>query len=183
MRFDRRYIEKLIKPIEKRKAVATFTKEEYVANPGNIWSRCWNINSYLPQDLHIDPNLGDEANNFRAIGRDVFLKTKGYRDVGYGEDVTVLAQLPNIKSLVAPGAVCYHYNPESLAEVFTSARWMGRGELGLNPLIYLLPNSLRRGIWEVVKHKIPHFLLFKVVFDFGVLVGIIERKLGGGHAK
>ena len=40
MKFDQRYLEKLIRPITQKKAVATFTKEEYLANPDNSLAKC-----------------------------------------------------------------------------------------------------------------------------------------------
>lgn len=187
MYFDQQYLENLVKPIIEGKAVATFTKEEYVANPENIWSQCWSINSYLPINLHIDPAMPQEANNFRAILKRIFLKSGGYEDVGYGEDVTVLGNLPGVKAKIAPGAICYHFNPSSLGEVFASARWMGRGET-VNKnfssiLIFSFFNSLRKGIEESLKSRKPQFLLFKLVFDFGIFVGILERILFKIHKK
>lgn len=187
MYFDRRYLGKIVGPILKRKASATFTKEEYVANPENIWSQCWSINSYLPINLHIDPAMPDEANNFRAILKKVFLRTSGYKDVGYGEDVTVLGQLREIKAKVAKGAICYHFNPSNLGEVFISARWMGRGETLKKRFTtistFLFLNSLRKGIWESLKYKKPQFLIFKLVFDLGVFLGIWERLVLKIHKK
>lgn len=187
MRLDKRYLEKLIKPIVEGKALATFTKEEYVANPQNIWSQCWSINSGWPENLHIDPKMPDEANNFRAILKKVFLKTKGYKNVGYGEDVTVLAQFEKIKAKVAPGAVCYHFNPSSLKEVFLSARWMGRGETfewnGKTLLTYFCFNSFRKGILESLRHNKPQFLIFKLVFDFGITIGLLDKKIRRVHVK
>ncbi len=187
MRFDKHYLKKLVAPIIKRKAKATFTREEYVADSANVWSRCWSVNSYLPQDLHIDPNMPDETTNFRAITRDVFFETQGYLDTGYGGDVTVLEQLPDIRAKAAEGAVCYHYNPSSLWEVFISSRWMGRGEVisarWRSFLIYSLPNSLRRGVWEAFRRRLPWFIPFKIVVDFGVWIGLVEQRLGRAHYK
>lgn len=187
MRFDEKYLERLVKPIVDGKALATFTKEEYVANPENIWSQCWSINSGWPINLHIDPEIPDEANNFRAILKDVFLKTNGYQNVGYGEDVTVLAQLKGVGAKVASGAICYHFNPSTLMEVFLSARWMGRGETIKRDfkslLTYSFLNSLRRGLLESIKHKKSLFLIFKIVFDSGITVGLIERVIFNVHTK
>lgn len=187
MYFDRRYLENLVKPILEGKAVATFTREEYVANPENIWSKCWSIQSSWPIDLHIDPDIPNEANNFRAILKRVFLQTYGYRNVGYGEDVTVLTQLNGIKAKAAQGAKCYHFNPSNLQEVFNSARWMGRGESFRRNLTAILtfsfPNSIRKGTFESFKNKTPRFLLFKLTFDLGMFLGILERRILGIHRK
>lgn len=187
MYFDQQYLENLVKPIIEGKAVATFTKEEYVVNSKNIWSQCWSINSYLPINLHIDPAMPDEANNFRAILKKVFFQTKGYQDVGYGEDVTVLRQLKEVKAKVAPGAICYHFNPSSLSEVFISARWMGRGENAKRNLTTFLTfsffNSLRKGILGSIKQRNPSYLIFKIVFDLGILIGMMERWIFRIHKK
>lgn len=187
MTFDKNYLKKLVRPIYKGQAEATFTREEYVANPENIWSRCWSVNSYLPMHLHIDPKIPDETTTFRAIKREVFLKTKGFRDEGYGSDVTVLEQLPDVRAKASQGAVCYHFNPSSLPEVFFSSRWMGRGEVvpanWQSFLIYSLPNSLRRGILESWRRRLFWFLAFKIAADLGVFVGLVEQRLGKEHYK
>lgn len=187
MKFHRDYLKFLVAPIEKDRAIATFTKDEYVANPENVWSRCWSINSYMPTSLRIRPEVLDTDTNFRAIRRDVFFKTTGYKDVGYGEDTTVLVQLKGAIAIAAKNAICYHYNPSSLSEVFVSARWNAKGPHVSHTLrsilTYSLPNSIRRGVIESVKYKSPAFLVFKIVFDFAFFVGIIERILGRSYVK
>lgn len=187
MKFHRDYLRCLVVPIEKGRAIATFTKEEYVANPENVWSRCWSINSYMPIHLRIRPEVLDTDTNFRAIRRDVFFKTKGYKDVGYGEDTTVLVQLKGAIAKAAKNAICYHYNPSSLSEVFFSARWVAKGPTVshtlLSIIIYSFPNSLRKGIRDSLRHKTPAYLLFKILFDFAFFVGIIERILGRSYVK
>lgn len=187
MRYDKNYLKNLIASIIKGTAVATFTKDEYVANPKNIWSKCWQINSLLPPHLHIDPHMPDKATNFRAIRRDTFLKTRGYKNLGYGEDVSVLQQLPEVKAVRAQGAICYHYNPEGLAEVFRDARWFGRGETLTfslaRAIFYSPPLALLKGVLRAVLHRLPQFIFFKAVFDSGLFLGMIERKLGSNHYK
>lgn len=185
MYFDKRYIEKLVIPIVAGRAVATFTKEEYVANPQNLWSRCWNINSYLPKNLHIDPNIPNKTTTFRAIKRKDFLKKGGYKSKGYTDDVTVLESSDSKKAIPAKGAICYHYNPSTLVEVFQSAKWMGKGldRTFKNFLIYSFFNSVRRGVLESLRNRNFHFILFKIVFDFGVTVGLIESRITGTHYK
>lgn len=184
MKYDEKYLEKLVRPIIKKEALATFTKEEYVANSDNVWSKCWSINSYLPFSRRIEEDRSNEATTFRAIKKDLFRKTKGYIDLVYAEDTTILGplgQLPDIKAKVAKGAICYHFNPGTLGEVFSQALWMGGGEKisrSLRTVLsYSFPNSLRRGILETSKYKIPEFLIFKIVFDFGMFVGFFKRLL------
>lgn len=182
MKFDERYIEKIILPIVKGEASATFTKEEYVANPENVWSKCWSVNSYLPVNMHVDPNIAEETTTFRAIKKEVFLQTKGFKDTGYSDDTTLLPQLKKVRAKAARGAICYHFNPGSLPEVFYSARWMGRGIRTLtlrSLLVFSLPNSVRRGIFEAVKYNMLVFIVFKIVFDLGYLIGMAQRSIIG----
>lgn len=187
MTFDNKYLGTLVAPIERGEALATFTKEEYVANPENRWAKCWSINSYLPLHLRLPANTKDWGLGFRAIKKDIFLKTKGYTDVGYGEDATVLTQLQGVYAKAAKGAICYHFNPSSLHEVFVQARWIGKGEVIKHSiksfLIHSFPNSLRRGVVESFTHQRFAFIIFKIVFDVGVLLGLTERMLGKSYVK
>lgn len=188
MCFDKRYLEKLVEPIVIGEALATFTKEEYVANPENIWSQCWSINNYLLPTKRIPDDMPEKAWTFRAIKKGEFLKVGGYSNLGYGEDKSVLEKIGKPLAMVAPGAVCYHSNPTSISEVFICARWIGRGEgfksnLFKALLIYSFFNSLRNGIGGSIKNKKPAYLIFKLVYDFGVLLGILERKFLGIYVK
>ncbi len=187
MKFDKKYLENLVKPIQSKKAQATFTKNEFVANSNNIWSRCWSINNYLPENLHIDKKMKDEANNFQAKKKKTFFKTKGYLNIGYGEDVTVLSQLNGLKAKAAKNAICHHFNPSSINEVFKSASWIGRGTVLKSffstLFVHSLPNSLRRGLTESIRHKQPFFIFFKIIFDAGILYGIFGKFFFGKHAK
>ena len=44
MTFTKDFIKELIQPILDGKYKGTFSKEEYISNWDNIWSRCWNFN-------------------------------------------------------------------------------------------------------------------------------------------
>lgn len=179
MYFDKKYIEFLIKPIIGKKAIASFTKEEYVGNADNIWSQCWSINSYLPFHKRIPDDMPDRTNNIRAIKREYFIKAGGFSDVGFNNDITILDKLGLPQgSIVAPGAVCYHNNTASLSKVFFSARYRGRGYPAVNLKIFLLfspINSLRKGMIDSIRYNKPQFLIFKIVFDFGFLIGLAEK--------
>ncbi len=186
MYFDKNYIKKLIYPIVNNKADATFTYAESLGNGDNVWAKCFNINNYFSKNSHIQKNIPKFANNFRAIRQSTFFKTKGYLNVGYGEDVTVLSQLDNVKAL-GVGALCYHFNPSDLKEVYISARWIGRGETikrNLYSFLVFSPlNSLRRGVIVAVKNKLPEFILFKLVFDLGILCGMFNRIFNNIYKK
>lgn len=182
MRFDKNYLKKLVKPITEEKAVATFTKEEYVANPQNFWSQCWSINSNLPLRRRIPETMADKAWTFRAIKKKVFLETGGYFPRGYDDDKSVIEKIGRPIAVAALGAICYHYNPSTPTEVFYSARWIGKGKwFEKNRLKWFLIfsplNSLRNGVIKSIKYCKPGFVLFKLVFDFGAALGLLEKKL------
>lgn len=179
--FDRKFLENLVLPIIKGQVIATYTNEEYVANPKNIWSRCWNIHAGLPFGRRVPLNNPQRSNNFRAIRRREFIQAGGFSKTGYSNDITVLNKLGVKDAGVAVwGAVCYHYNPDSLAKVFASAYRKG-SKGGIQPavmsfLIYSPPNSLRKGIISAIVYGMPAYVIFKIIFDIGVLAGLIQRK-------
>lgn len=175
MFLDKNYIKYIIAPIIKGKSEATFTTEEYVANTQNIWSRCFNIDNNLPIDRRISANLS-KSTKFRAITRKLFEETGGYNmESGYGEDDI----LTKIKAVKAKGAVCFHYNPDTLREVFLSARWMGRSKsnrLNLTNIIrYSFINSIVISFKKISKKAPLRFLVYKLVFDFGFVCGLIYK--------
>lgn len=179
MTFDKNYISNLIKPILEGKTIGTFTKEEYIANTDNIWARCWNINTNLPINRHLPEDYPNEETSFRAILKDKFMSVGGFDGKGgYTDDQTV-AQKLNRKAVLAPDAICYHFNPDTLIEVFYSARWIGRSPSFFrtvrNLFRYSFLNSLRLGIKKVIKGVDIRFILFKLVFDFGIFIGILTK--------
>ena len=176
MKYDKKYIEKLIAPILEGSVVGTFNKEELVANTGNIWSRCWSINSGLPYNRRLPVNYSNTENVFRAIKKSYFIKKRGFNESeGYTDDSSLSKKL-NLRSVNAVGAISYHYNPSSLAEVFFSARWIGRGKIYrpniFNFLRFSPINSIRVGV-KYLLHGAPiTILLFKLVYDAGAFMGI-----------
>src|SRR5205085_900322 len=107
-------------------AVGTFTRDEFTANTQNVWARYTNVSVGLPADRRMPADHGDTSRVFRAIRRDAFERVGGYDDVGVGEDVTLSGKLRQL-AVRADGAVCWHRNPDRLRDVFTSARWYGKG--------------------------------------------------------
>ena len=176
MKYDKKYIEKLIVPILEEYAVGTFNKEELVANKDNIWSRCWSINSGLPYNRRLPVDYPNTENVFRAIKKSYFLKKRGFNESeGYTDDSSLSKKL-NLRSVNAVGAISYHYNPSTLVEVFFSARWIGRGKTYhpniFNLLRFSTINSLRVGSKYLLNGAPIMILLFKLVYDAGVFVGI-----------
>ena len=177
--FDQRFIQKLVAPIIKQQAIATYTKEEYIANPDNVWSICWNISRLLPPGQRVLADTPNRANNFRAIRRKEFAKAGGFSETGYSNDITVLNKLGlPTAGMAAAGAICYHYNPDTLAKVFTASKRLGsKGGIPLKLtsfLIYSFPNSILKGLMQLRNNNFA-YILFKIIFDFGVTLGLIER--------
>jgi glycosyltransferase involved in cell wall biosynthesis len=180
MTFHPDFLTKLVEPIKQGGVCGTFTKEEYVANWDNPWARCWTINCGLPDRKRHPIDHPDTDKVFRAIRRSDFLSVGGYDDMGYSEDHSLSRKLGKL-AIHAQGAICYHKNPESLRDVYLSARWYGRGDqlgTGLMPIVkHTLPFSLKTGFIRAFRYRNPHYLLFKIVYDFAVLTGRLERLL------
>lgn len=189
MTFEKDFLEKLTKPIIDGKAIGTFSKEEKVLNKDNFWSKCWNLNKGLPIDRMHPKDYPDTQSVFRAILKREFKKTKGFQPIGYIDDYTISEQLGE-KAVNAPGAVFYHRNPESLSEIWTQARWVGKSEFknrkikneGLMKTVtlirYSLPFSFINGIIKAIKFSLPGFIMFKIIYDLAIEVSVIGSYLG-----
>lgn len=184
MYFDKDFIQQLIKPIENGLAKGTFSKNEFVANWHNIWSRCWNFNFGLPGKQKIPTNYPDNSPVFRAILKSEFIKVKGFDNIGYADDWTLSTKL-GYQSVSAPGALYYHYNPDSLIGIFKQAKWRAKRDYKygwsgviIQAAIHLLPFSIIRGFWGILRYREPEFFIFTLVFDCGTFIGILEKNLG-----
>jgi glycosyltransferase involved in cell wall biosynthesis len=177
------FVSRLVAPILERGVVGTFTREIMVANGDRRWAQAHMLGRFLPADRHFPPDFPDHWENFRAIRRDAFWSVDGFDEVGHGEDVTVGRKL-GIPAEVADGAICYHYEPDRLIDIFRSARWMGRGERireQPHPIRRYLPwRTLRRGLALARRHRMPSLLVYRVVWDAGVLAGLLQ---GRGEAQ
>jgi len=187
MSFHSEFIERLVEPINRSGVVGTFTREEYVRNWDNPWARCWTINCGLPDRKRHPADYPDTDKVFRAIRRSDFQAIGGYDDMGYSEDHSLSRKLGR-SAVHAPGAICYHNNPGSLKDVYLSARWFGRGDQirkGWKTMLrHSLPFSLKTGLTRGIRRRNAHYPVFQIVYDFGVLVGMIQRRLSPGkHVK
>jgi len=176
MKYDAKHIKKLIQPIIREGAVGTFSREEYVANPQNIWSRCWSINSGLPITRRIAKNAPKRLGVYRAILKEKFIQTGGFdSSKGYFDDGTLETKLGQ-KAIFAPGAISYHYNPETLKEVYLSSRWIGRsGKFKRNlenMLRFSILNSSRISFNKTLRGAPLLFFIFKIIYDLGMFSGI-----------
>src|SRR6185369_2940504 len=134
----------------------------------------WNINENLPDKRRLPLNYPDIQKVFRAILKSEFDKVHGFSKGGYTDDYTLSEKL-GYEAIVASDAVFYHKNPDSLDEIYRQARWIGKrdyklGFLGI--LIALLrasfPVSLVIGIIKSIINLNINFLVFKILYDFGI---------------
>lgn len=189
MIFDPQFIDKLTEPIREGETVGTFSKEEYVLNKDNVWSKCWNINRNLPIDRMHPKNYPDKQAVFRAILKKEFIKAGGFETIGYIDDHTLADKL-GVLAVLAPGAVFYHRNPESLTEIYQQARWIGKSEFKrrkirneswmrmITLIRYSPPLSLINGFYKAVRFNLLPFLFFKIIYDLAIEISLLKSLLG-----
>jgi len=189
MTFDSKFIENLIKPVSNGKTKGTFSKEEYVSNLENIWARCWNVNENLPERRRIPLNYPDHQKVFRAILKSEFDRVGGFSKGGYTDDYSLSEKL-GYEAEAAPTAIFYHKNPETLKEIFRQSKWVAKREYKLGFLGKLaalirssLPISIITGIYKSILNLNFYFLFFKIVYDFGVFIGLLDYWIIGNSAK
>lgn len=184
MIYDQRYVYNLVGPILHDKCSGTFSTAEYVANPDNIWSKCWNINIGLPINKRVTDEKNNDGKVYRAILKKKFIEFGGFDNkLGYFDD-----QISNYsKALPVSNALCYHFNPDNLIDVYFSARWIGRSgkfKSSLRNLLkYSMINSLRISWWRIKEGAPLLFVMFKLIFDFGILTGSINRNTSQNYSK
>jgi glycosyltransferase involved in cell wall biosynthesis len=173
-------VERLTTPILAGEELATYTRDIGVANGSDRWSMCWSLNRGLAPGTHMPPGMPDRWANARAVDRAAFVRVGGYDDVGYGEDMTLAPKLGAL-ALAVPGAQMWHHNPDSLREIWQTARWVGRGvrirERG-NVWRDRSPwRSVRRGVAGAWREHLPRYALFRPVYDIGILVGYAKSEV------
>jgi len=186
MIYDKQYIKELIKPIATGKEIASFALKEYVANLDNIWAKFWDDITFANYGKRMIKNQSKRGIVTRAILKSEFVKTNGFSNIGYSDDVTVLQQL-NKTAIGISRAVCYHFNPDTLTEVFLSSRWMGR-DFSRNKQIskYFIFSpvwSLFKAIIGLIKYLDIRFIIFRLIFDFGYFIGLIDTRLTNKYYK
>lgn len=180
MTFDTNFIKNLVKPISEGLSKGTFSKEEYVSNWDNVWSRCWNINEGWTEKKRHPLDYPDKQKVFRAILKSEFLKVGGYTPGGYNDDWSLSEKL-GYEADVAKDATFYHRNPSTLKEIYNHAKWVGKRSYKLGILGYVVALlrssifiSIIVGLIKSFKSMTPQYLVFKVVYDFGIFVGILK---------
>ncbi len=179
MEFAPDFVEKLIAPIIAGKTIGTFSKEEYLLNKDSVWARYWNLNLGRDADLMMSRNYPGQSPVFRAILAAKFREVNGFdTTVGYADDWSLSRRL-GVLATAAPGAVFYHRNPDTLAEVWLQARWFGKNE-------FLTKNIIRQGynlfrycpLWAIFKIFDPHFFVFKLVYNSAVFTSVLLSFFG-----
>lgn len=190
MTFARDFIEELVAPIINGTSKGTFSKNEYVSNPDNVWSVCWGINEGWERGKRHSSNYPNVQKVFRAILKGEFDRVGGFSSGGYYTDDWSLSEKLGYKATVVDGAKFYHKNPETLGEVFNQSKWAAKRKykLGwLGTLVALvrasLPGSLVVGVIKALRHGQPSFFIFKIVYDAGAFVGILEYLILGKGMK
>lgn len=189
MTFDKDFLEKLVAPIVKGRVKGTFSKEEIVSNWESLWARSLNIEEGWEEKRRHGKNYPNEQWVFRAVLKSEFERVGGYDPGGYADDWSLGKKL-GYKAVKAGGAKFYHKNPDTLKEVFQQARWIGKREYKFGKLGFLFalirssfPFSIIIGVIKAVINIEPFFLIFKVVYDLGVFIGISDYLLTGKGAK
>ena len=189
MTFEKHFLKKLTAPIISSRAKGTFSKDEFVSNWNNIWSRCWNINLNLPAKKRIPKRYPDTQKVFRAILKKEFDRVSGFSKGGYTDDYTLSEKL-GYGAVAADKAVFYHANPDTLAEVYKQAKWVAKRRYKLGYIGFViallrssLPVSILIGLLKSLRNVEPRFLIFKIVFDLGIFSGIVGYLINGKSAK
>lgn len=189
MTFEKAFVGDLVGSIINGEYKGTFSKEEYISNWDNVWSRCWNYNQNWPSKKMIPDEFPDEGMDFRAILKSEFDKVNGFDDTGY-TDTWTLAKKLEYKPHSVSGAKYFHSNPDNLGEIFLQSRWSSKREYKLGVLGQIialvrvsLPFSILIGLYKSLKYSEVKFLIFKVVYDLGQFVGILEMIFGGKLSK
>jgi len=189
MTFDKNFLKNLIRPIDAGKIKGTFSKNEYVSNWDNVWARCWNINEGWEEGRRHPKNYPDKQKVFRAILKSEFDRVGGFTPGGYNDDWSLSGKL-GYEADPAPGAIFYHSNPDTLKEIFKQSMWAGKRKykLGIIGVIFSLiraslPISLVTGLIKAFMKKTSRFIVFKVVYDFGLFIGISQSLVSKNWAK
>ncbi len=179
MTFDKDFLKNLIKPIGPE-IPGTFSKDEYVSNWDNVWSRCWNLNEGWAAKRRHPATYPDQQPVFRAILKKEFDKVGGFTPGGYDDDWSLSKKL-GYMAVSAQDALFYHKNPSDLKEIFNHAKWVAKRKykfgnfglvIGLVRVSFLM--SLLIGFYKSIRAGVPAFVVFKIVYDLGQFVGILD---------
>ncbi|MCX6816314.1 MAG: glycosyltransferase family 2 protein [Candidatus Beckwithbacteria bacterium] len=178
MKFDQNFLTDLTKPIMEGYAKGSWSGNELVANWDKVWARCWNYN----QNRFSPHMIGSRGQRrvFRAVLKSEFDKVNGFDSTGYTDDWSLVKKLGFNPAVTQ--AKFYHSNPETLLKIFSQARWIGKrqykfGKLGtiLTIIKSTAGFSVLIGLFKSVIFITPQFLIFKLVYDLGIMLGALEN--------
>ncbi|MFC1710098.1 glycosyltransferase family 2 protein [Patescibacteria group bacterium] len=189
MTFDENFISNLVEPIIKGKTKGTFSKEEYVSNWDNVWARCWNVNEGWEKKKRHKADYPDKQRVFRAILKKEFDRVNGFTPGGYTDDWSLYEKL-GYRAINAPNAKFYHKNPSDLKEIFSHSKWVAKREYKLGSIGVVIslvrasfPVSVVVGAIKSLINLMPSFLVFKIIYDFGIFIGLLESKIFNNLVK
>jgi len=181
--FDREYVAALVRPLISGVGIGSCHATEHVANPDNPWSRCCQRKAGLPINVRLlltQPEIARGSIIFRALWRDLFVSVGGFNDTGHTDDQTLHPKVGR-RAMFIPEAVCYHYNVETLGEVFGHGVWSGKSiyhRYGARALAhYVLPRSVLRAIAMGVRSGSVALVIYELVTDLGIFWGVLKRTL------
>lgn len=185
MEFAPDFLVNLTRSIFLNQARGTWSGEEWVKNWDNVWARCWNYNANRREPRMIGTGKGQKR-VFRAVLRSEFLRVAGFDSIGYTDDWTLVNKLGYLPK--ATRAKFFHYNPDSLKEVFSQAYWIGKRQYKLKKLGTIItlvkynPGfSLIAGLLKAVRYVEPRFVVFKLVHDWGIWRGAWDKLTKGSR--
>jgi hypothetical protein len=101
----------------------------------------------------------------------------GFDAIGHGEDMTIGRKL-GLDAVAVPGTTCWHFEPETLPDLFISARWIGRGgrirEERSRPSVRPW-RLVRSALSLAIEKRMPSLFVYRLVWDVGVLFGWFTR--------
>lgn len=178
MEFDQDFLFRLTLPVRKGIAKGSWSGHEFVKNWQNPWARSWNYDLGLKTKIRV--KLQEKPPKvFRSILKSEFDKVKGFDAIGYTDDWTLSSKLGYFPKITR--AKFYHHNPDTLKKVFTQAKWIGQRQYKLNKignLVAILRSnflfSLFIGLYKSILFFEPKFIVFKLVYDFGIMTGAVK---------
>jgi len=136
-------------------------------------------------DWSLSKKLGYMAINYNNLK--IF---KSLRSQRFYDDDWSLSKKLGYMAINAPSAVFYHKNPSSLVEIFNHAKWVGKRKYKLGAIgdfIALirssLPVSICVGLYKSILNLTPAFIIFKIIYDFGIFIGILELLVNKRYSK
>lgn len=189
MTFDGNFLKMLTKPIVAGKLKGTWSILEFVSNWQNRWARYWSINQGWMKKRRHKKNSSKQQKVFRAVLKKEFDRVGGFSKGGYTDDYTLCQKL-GYEATLAPHAIFYHKNPDNLGEILIAAIWSAKrkykfGIVGIGVALTRssLPISAIVGLYKSITILDFRFLIFKLVYDLGVFIGILQMVLKGKLAK